>query len=117
MSVASHCPLLNSALSPLEKALEKVLKETFKAPIVSNVTAQKYSSKDEALKLLPKQLVSPVLYKQSIKNFDDEVECYIEFGHGNVLKGLNRRATKKPHLNISNLKNLEESIKSIKGMV
>ncbi len=116
MSVASHCPLLNSATAPLKEALEQSIKDSFQAPVISNVTAKKYNTKAEALKLLPKQLTSPVLYKQSIANFDSEVDCYIEFGHGKVLKGLNRRATKKPHFNVSDMKSLEETIKAIKEL-
>ncbi len=116
MSVASHCPLLNSAVEPLAKKLEDVIRDEFIAPVVSNVTAQKYSSKREALELLPKQLVEPVKYKQSIANIDSEVDCYIEFGHGNVLKGLNRKATKKPHFNVSDMASLEATIKAIKEL-
>jgi len=84
MSVASHCPLLESAVVPLAEKLKEVLKDEFIAPVVSNVTAKKYDSKAEALELLPKQLVSPVLYKQSIAAFDEEIDCYIEFGHGKL---------------------------------
>ncbi len=113
MSVASHCPLLQSAVEPFKNELEKVIKDNFIAPVISNVTAKPYSSAKEALELLPKQLISPVLYKQSIKNIDDEIDCYIEFGHGNVLKGLNKKLTKKPHLNISDISSLEKSIKAI----
>ena len=116
MSVASHCPLLQSAVEPLKEALEDKLRDEFIAPVISNVTANKYSTKAEALELLPKQLVSPVLYKQSIAKFDDEVDCYIEFGNGAVLKGLNRRATKKPHFNVSDMASLENSIKSIEEL-
>ncbi len=116
MSVASHCPLLESASEPLAQKLEEMLQENFIAPVVSNVTAQKYSTKREALELLPKQLVEPVLYKQSIRNIDSEVDCYIEFGHGNVLKGLNRKATKKPHFNVSDMGSLEATIEAIKGL-
>ena len=114
MSVASHCPLLESAVEPLVPKLEEMIKDSFIAPVVSNVTAQKYSTKAEALELLPKQLVSPVKYKQSIANIDDEVDCYIEFGQGNVLKGLNRKATKKPHFNVSDMASLEATINAIK---
>jgi len=116
MSVASHCPLLKSAVSPLVSKLEEMIKDSFIAPVVSNVTAEKYSTKAEALELLPKQLVSPVKYKQSIANIDNEVDCYIEFGQGNVLKGLNRKATKKPHFNISDMSSLEATIKAIKEL-
>jgi [acyl-carrier-protein] S-malonyltransferase len=116
MSVASHCPLLESAIEPLEPKLQEMIKDNFIAPVVSNVTAKKYNTKEEALELLPKQLVSPVKYKQSIANIDDEVDCYIEFGHGNILKGLNRKLTKKPHFNISDMASLEATIKAIKEL-
>jgi len=116
MSVASHCPLLESAVSPLEKELSKMLRDTFIAPVVSNVTAEKYSTKAEALELLPRQLTSPVLFKQSIAKFDNEVDCYVEFGHGGVLKGLNRRATKKPHFVVSDMASLQETIEGVSNL-
>jgi len=116
MSVASHCPLLESATAPLVEKLEEMIKDEFIAPVVSNVTAQKYSSKAEALELLPEQLVSPVKYKQSIANIDSEIDCYIEFGHGNVLKGLNRKASKKPHFNVSDMASLQATIEAIKAL-
>jgi len=116
MSVASHCPLLESATAPLAKKLEEVLKDEFSAPVISNVTAKPYDTKAQALELLPQQLISPVLYKQSIANFDDEVDCYIEFGHGGVLKGLNRRATKKPHFVVSDMASLETAIEAVKEL-
>jgi [acyl-carrier-protein] S-malonyltransferase len=116
MSVASHCPLLQSASAPLELRLQELLKAEFLAPVVSNVTAKAYNTKAEALELLPKQLTMPVLYKQSIRNIDDEVDCYIEFGHGNVLKGLNKSSTKKPHFNVSDMASLEATIKALKEL-
>ena len=116
MSVASHCPLLESATAPLAQKLETVLKDEFTAPVISNVTAEKYNTKAEALELLPKQLVSPVLYKQSIAKFDDEVDCYVEFGHGGVLKGLNRKATKKPHFVVSDMQSLANTIEEIEKL-
>ena len=113
MSVASHCPLLQSATAPLSQKLQEMLQDAFSAPVVSNVTAQKYSTKAQALELLPEQLISPVKYKQSIANFDEEVDCYIEFGHGGVLKGLNRRATKKPHFVVSDMASLQVAIEEV----
>jgi len=116
MSVASHCPLLDSAKEPLKAKLTEVLKDEFTAPVVSNVTAKMYQTKEEALGLLTDQLTSPVLYKQSIAAFDDEVDCYIEFGHGGVLKGLNKRATAKPHFVVSDRASLEDTIAHIKAL-
>jgi [acyl-carrier-protein] S-malonyltransferase len=99
MSVASHCPLLLDASEALVPYLEKFLKDEFIAPVVSNVTARPYETKKEAVQLLSKQLIMPVLYKQSIEYIDEYADMYIEFG-GSVLKGLNRRITKKPTLSI-----------------
>ncbi|WP_457597614.1 ACP S-malonyltransferase [Hydrogenimonas sp.] len=115
MSVASHCPLLQSAVEPLQEALEKVLGDRFDAPVISNVTAKAYNTKAEALELLGRQLVSPVRYKQSIAGNDDLVERYIEFGHGGVLKGLNRRATKKPTLVVSDYDSLSAVLETVAG--
>jgi len=116
MSVASHCPLLASAVAPLAEKLQEVLKDNFIAPVISNVTAKPYNSKEEALELLAKQLVEPVKYKHSMANIDDEVDVYIEFGHGAVLKGLNRKATKKPHFNVSDMASLEATIQALKEL-
>ncbi|MBN2768742.1 MAG: ACP S-malonyltransferase [Campylobacterales bacterium] len=116
MSVASHCPLLQSAIMPLEAELKNALKDHFNAPVISNVTAKAYTSKEEALALLGKQLIMPVLYKQSIAAIDDEVDCYIEFGHGNILKGLHRNLTSKPHFNVSDMASLEATIDALKEL-
>jgi len=45
MSVASHCPILEPAVQKLLPYLEKSLKDTFIAPVISNVTALPYESK------------------------------------------------------------------------
>ncbi|QKF86678.1 malonyl-CoA-[acp] transacylase [Campylobacter blaseri] len=106
MSVASHCPMLESASRLLSNELEPLLKDSFN-PVISNVIAQSYNTKQEAMQLLRSQLVKPVLYKQSIQNIDDEVDCYIEFG-SSILKGINRKITKKPTYSITDLKSLDE---------
>jgi [acyl-carrier-protein] S-malonyltransferase len=91
MSIASHCPLLSSAMEPLGIAMEQMVSDSFSAPIVSNVTTEKYMTKAEALTLLKIQLIQPVKYKQSIEAIAGEIDLMIEFGNGAVLKGLNKR--------------------------
>jgi len=95
MSVASHCPILEPAQAPLKEKMEAVLTDTFSAPIVSNVTTKKYSTKAEALELLTEQLTQPVKYKQSIQAIADDVDIAIEFGNGKVLAGMNKRINKE----------------------
>ncbi len=109
MSVASHCALLESAVEKLALLMERYIKDSFEAPVISNVTTKPYSTKKEAIELLKQQLVSPVRYKQSIMAIADEVDTAIEFGNGVVLKGLNRRIAKNlKTLNVSDPASLEK---------
>ncbi|HEC1770286.1 TPA: ACP S-malonyltransferase [Campylobacter lari] len=112
MSVASHCPLLKNASLKLTKELEPILKESFKS-VVSNVNAKVYNDKNQALTLLSEQLIKPVLYKQSIKAIDKEVDFYIEFG-ASVLKGLNKKITQKETYALSKIEDIDEILKVIK---
>ncbi|ARE79753.1 ACP S-malonyltransferase [Campylobacter helveticus] len=112
MSVASHCPLLSEASNKLSKELERIVKPNF-LPVLSNVTAKPYESKSEALNLLKAQLVSPVLYKQSIQNTQDEVDFFVELG-ASVLKGLNKKITTKETYALTNLNEIDEFLKVVK---
>jgi len=114
MSVASHCELLTSAQEPLAELMQKMLRDDFEAPIISNVTTKPYENKEEAVALLKDQLVKPVKYKQSIKAIADDVDLAIEFGNGVVLKGLNRRIAKDlKTINISDMLSLTKAAKEI----
>ena len=109
MSVASHCELLLSAVENLKPNLEEFLNDEFLA-VVSNVSTREYKTKDEAIELLSAQLVNPVKYKQSITAHENKVDLFIEFGNGAVLKGLNKKITKVPTINVSDMNTLEAVI-------
>jgi [acyl-carrier-protein] S-malonyltransferase len=114
MSVASHCELLDSAVEKLTPYLEKFVKDEFITSIISNVTAKSYSSKEDAIQLLGKQLVSPVKYKHSIIATCNDLDYLIEFGNGAVLKGMNRKIIKSiPTLNVSDMKTLEDTLEKL----
>lgn len=107
MSVASHCPLLGGMQEEFLAHLEERLQDRFAHPVISNVTANPYASKAEAIPLLSSQLVLPVRYKQSIQAHDEKVDFYIECGQGSVLKGLNRRLSSKPTHSLENPASIE----------
>ena len=109
MSVASHCPILEPASVKLANELEGVLAANF-TPVVSNVNAKIYTDKNEALVLLKEQLTHPVRYKQSIKNYENEVDCFIELGAA-TLKGINKKITEKPTYSVTDMASLEEVVK------
>jgi len=114
MSVASHCELLAQAQLPLESLMESMINNEFEAAIISNVTKEAYSTKNEAVALLKDQLVKPVKYKQSILSIADDVDMAIEFGNGVTLKGLNRRIAKEmTTLNISDIESLNKVIEEV----
>jgi [acyl-carrier-protein] S-malonyltransferase len=112
MSVASHCELLTSAVENLRPYLEEYIKDEF-LPVVSNVSTESYTTKEEAIELLASQLTSPVKYKQSIEKYASKIDLFIEFGNGVVLKGLNRKIVKVPTANVSDMSSLEKVIGEI----
>lgn len=115
MSVASHSPFLKNASQKLSKFLQTCdFKESF-ADVVSNATSNKYNTKDEALIVLEKQLVSPVLYKQSIEKYESEIDAFIEFGSG-VLASINKKITKKPTISIKDYKSLQDALKRLEEL-
>ena len=107
MSVASHCPILEGMCADFRVLLEEALGDSFDFPIISNVNAKPYQSKAQALDLLAKQLVSPVLYKQSIRENDTEIEGFIECG-GNVLKALNKRLSQKETISLQTYAEIQD---------
>jgi len=114
MSVASHCPLLNSAVAKLNPYLEDFITDNFKINIISNVTADIYNTKAQAIDLLSKQLTSPVKYKHSIVAHASNLDAMIEFGNGAVLKGMNRKIMKSvPTYNVSDTKTLEITLENL----
>jgi [acyl-carrier-protein] S-malonyltransferase len=113
MSVASHCPILEPVAKKLLPYLKSSLNNIFKIPVISNVTAKLYNTKEEAVPLLVKQLTMPVLYKQSIQNNMNDIDLFIEFGNGSVLKGLNKKGVKVPTICVNNMDTLNQAIEKI----
>lgn len=114
MSVASHCELLSPAQIPLESLMDSMIEDNFEAPVISNVTTEAYSTKNEAVALLKDQLIKPVKYKQSILAVAPDLDLAIEFGNGITLKGLNRRIAKDlKTINISDLASMEKAKEDI----
>lgn len=112
ISIASHCPMLDAIKNDFKNILESVLNDNFKFSVVSNASTELYNNSSKALELLTTQLIKPVLYKQSIIKYQNDVDCFIEFG-GNVLKGLNKRITNKPTYSITDTHSLENTLSEI----
>jgi [acyl-carrier-protein] S-malonyltransferase len=93
---AFHTELMQSAVAPLVDALEAVRFQPLRVPIYSNVDATPHSDTETIRQLLPKQVLSPVLWEETIrKMLENGIERFIEVGVGRVLSGTIKRINRK----------------------
>ena len=96
---AFHSPLMLPAKKELEKYIEKI---EFKKPsslIYQNSVGKGVSNIGENRKNLVDQLISPVLWTQSINQMvNDGIKNFVEIGPGRVLQGLIKKIN--PNLNL-----------------
>lgn len=92
VSGAFHSPLMEKSVADLSAMLGRVEFRPASVPVVCNVTARPGTDPVEIRELLKKQLLSPVLWQQSMQFMIREgVKNFVEVGPGNVLCGLLRR--------------------------
>jgi len=103
VSAPFHCKLMNNATDIMKKKIEKVVFQDSKNVLISNVTADEISNKDELKKLLISQIESRVRWRESIINMiDKNINHFIEIGPGKVLSGLIKRIDKNVKINTIN---------------
>lgn len=86
-----HTPLIVKVSEWLMEEMQKVEFKDIEIPVISNVTAAPVTSGKEERELLAKQIVSPVLWSQSVQFMIDQgVTRFIEFGPQKVLSGMIR---------------------------
>jgi [acyl-carrier-protein] S-malonyltransferase len=93
---AFHTAFMKPADSRLAEALAEVKLSVPGIPVYSNVDAQIHREPEEIGALLVRQVLSPVLWEDSMRNMLAEGvdRCY-EIGPGKVLKGLLKRIDRK----------------------
>ena len=93
---AFHTSIMQPADARLAEALAGVALQKPEIPVVSNVDAAVHSDPDEIRDLLVRQVVSPVLWEDSVRKMLAEgVDQFYEIGPGKVLKGLLKRIDRK----------------------
>jgi len=86
---AFHSPLMAPAAEELEEAIRKTSFSDARCPVYQNVDAAPHTSADEIRQGLIRQLTSPVLWTQTIRNMHrDGAVRFTECGPGKVLQGL-----------------------------
>ena len=95
VSAPFHCKLMNNATLIMKEKIQKIKFEESNKKLISNVTAEVISNKDELKKLLIDQIESRVRWRESIINMINKgVNHFIEIGPGKVLSGLVKRINK-----------------------
>jgi [acyl-carrier-protein] S-malonyltransferase len=93
---AFHTKIMQPAVQQLVSALERIDFQATRVPVVSNVDAQPHQSPSDFRDLLPKQVVAPVLWEQSLARLLDlGCDQFIEVGAGRVLAGTLKRVNRK----------------------
>ncbi len=92
VSAAFHSPLMNQASSDFSEELVKYNYNPMKRTVISNVTALPYESEREIISKLKLQIISPVMWKQSMEYLRDKgVEVAVEMQPKTILKNLMRK--------------------------
>ena len=95
VSAPFHCKLMSKATLIMKEQIEKTNFEDSNMRLISNVTANEISNKEELKKLLVDQIENRVRWRESIINMiNNDVNHFIEIGPGKVLSGLVKRINK-----------------------
>jgi len=103
VSAPFHCQLMNKATDVMKKEIEKANFQDSKNILISNVTADEISNKEELKKLLIDQIENRVRWRESVINMINKgIKQFIEIGPGKVLSGLVKRIDKNVKINTIN---------------
>ena len=103
VSAPFHCQLMSKATEIMKKEIEKANFQDAKNVLISNVTANEISNKEELKKLLIDQIEKRVRWRESvISMINKETSQFIEIGPGKVLSGLVKRINKNVKINTIN---------------
>jgi [acyl-carrier-protein] S-malonyltransferase len=114
VSAPFHCPLMRGAAERLAEALEPVMVYDLKTPVISNVEAEQYPSREQIKELLITQVDHPVRWQESMeKMLAAGIEQFLELGPGKVLSGLMKRINRGTAIqSIEKTEQIKELIKT-----
>tara|TARA_B100000989_G_scaffold205753_1_gene155825 strand:- start:749 stop:1675 length:927 start_codon:yes stop_codon:yes gene_type:complete len=112
VSAPFHCNLMSNATKKMDEELNKLTFQNSDKRLISNVTSEPISNKDDLRNLLIQQIENRVRWRESVLNMlKDNVNHFIEIGPGKVLSGLVKRINRD--VKISTI-NSAEDIRNLK---
>ncbi len=117
VSAPFHSALMKPAADMLAEALDLITVSDIKIPVLSNVEADFYPSKNDVKRLLTQQVNSPVRWiEQMDKLLQQKPDRALEIGPGNVLCGLMRKISREaPIQKVDTPDDIKEVVESLKG--
>ena len=112
-----HSSLYEEASFKYYESIKDVEINEPKKVIYSNVLGKPYSKQHDIRDLLRKQIMSPVLFEDSINHMLDQgIDTFIELGPGKTLSGFVKKIDKKANVyNIEDLDTLKSTVEKIKS--
>lgn len=111
-----HSELMKPAADKLREVLDACTINDAAIPVVSNVTADFVTDKDDIKNKLIEQLYSPVRFEETISRLIDEgVTTFIEIGPGKVLSGLVKKVNRRVKtIAVSDPNTIELAVQTLK---
>lgn len=112
-----HSSLYEKASFKYYESIKDIEINEPKKVMYSNVLGKPYSKQDDIRDLLRKQIMSPVLFEDSINHMLNQgIDTFIELGPGKTLSGFVKKIDKKANVyNIEDLDTLKLTVKKIKS--
>ncbi|MBB2182262.1 ACP S-malonyltransferase [Lachnospiraceae bacterium MD1] len=117
VSAPFHTSMLKPAADKLRNELEPMKLGTLAIPLVCNVNADIVSQSDEVKNLLYQQVMSSVLWEQSIRRMlQMGVRNFVEIGPGKTLSGFVRKIERGLGIyNVEDMASLEATVSALKS--
>jgi len=112
-----HSSLMKPAAEQLEEVLANIELHDAKVPVIANVTARPVTNADEIRRLLVDQVVSPVLWEDSIRLLLSlGVDTFVEIGPGAILSGLVRKIDRSANvITVNSCDSLRAAVETFQG--
>ncbi len=114
-----HSSLMKPARDNLQKALKQIDFKQIEIPVVVNAHARYVNDIDQIKKALLAQLVSSVLWVDSMElMIENGIKVFVEVGPGRILKGLMRRIDRSVDVySVNDVKSLHKFIARYEGSI
>ncbi len=110
-----HSELMRPASQNLSQVLSEAFLEDATVPVITNVMAKSESHASQIQELLVRQLYSPVLWEQSVREMIElGVTTFVEIGPGKVLSGLVKKIDRSvTTIPVYDMETFEKAVKEL----